>query len=140
MTSRTTEAQETPAGWRNFFLGAALYDLVLGAGFFFLYPQIFTILNIQLPNNISYIHLSAAVVFVQGAGYWFVYKNPVRNLDMVRLGVLYKAAYAGLAFYYLAIGQLISPVFALFAVADIVFLLGFVQFIRTTVGSRKTTP
>ena len=33
---------------------------------------------IALPNNISYIHLSAGVVFVQGIGYWFVYPNMLR--------------------------------------------------------------
>ena len=115
--------------FRTFFLVAALYDLILGAVFFVFYGPIFTLLDAALPNSTSYIHLMAGFVFVQGVGYWFVYRNMLRNVDIVKLGVVYKAVYSLVAFYYLLIGQLPDAVFAWFAVFDVLFLMGFVRFL-----------
>lgn len=115
--------------FRTFFLVAALYDLILGAVFFVFYGPIFTLLDAALPNSTSYIHLMAGFVFVQGVGYWFVYRNMLRNVDIVKLGVVYKAVYSLVTFYYLLIGQLPDPLFASFAVFDVLFLMGFVRFL-----------
>ena len=133
MTTATT-ANTAPAGsgWRTFFLIAALYDIVLGIGFFFLFDPLFAALGIALPNNTAYIHLTAGFVFVQGLGYWFVYQDPPANLGIIKQGIVYKTVFAGLAFFYLAIGQLLHPAFLVFAVVDLVFLAGFVLFLRRT--------
>lgn len=111
------------------FLVAALYDGILGVAFFFLHRPIFEVFEVALPNNISYIHLTAGFVFVQGIGYWFVYRNMLRNIDLVKLGVIYKGIYSLVAVYYLVIGELLHAIFAWFAVFDILFLLGFVRFL-----------
>jgi len=134
MTTAST-ANTTPAGagWRTFFLVAAIYDMALGIAFFALFDPLFAALGITLPNNTSYIHLTAAFVFVQGLGYWFVYQDPPANLGIVKLGIVYKAIFAGLAFFYLAIGQLLHPAFLVFAAADIAFLVGFAVFLRRSV-------
>lgn len=116
-------------GYRTFFLVAALYDIILGAGFFFLYGPLFETLGIALPNNISYIHLTAAFVFVQGVGYWFVFQDPDANRGIVKLGVVYKIAFAGLAFYYAAIGELVHSLFLVFGALDVLFLIGFVMYL-----------
>lgn len=130
MTTRL-EAAGTRAirSFRVFFLVAAIYDIVLGAALFFFYQPVFDTLSIELPSNTSYIHLSAAYVFVQGLGYWFVYSNMLRNVDLVKLGVVYKAIYSAVAVYYLVIGQLLNAVFAWFAVFDVIFLIGFIRFL-----------
>jgi hypothetical protein len=120
--------------WRTFFLVAAIYDIVLGVAFFVLYGPLFSALGIELPNNTSYIHLTAAFVFTQGLGYWFVYQDPAANLGIVKLGVVYKAIFSGLAFYYFAIGELLHPVFMVFGVADLLFLVGFWLFLRRPAG------
>jgi hypothetical protein len=120
--------------WRTFFLVAAIYDIVLGVAFFVLYGPLFSALGIELPNNTSYIHLTAAFVFTQGLGYWFVYQDPAANLGIVKLGIVYKAIFSGLAFYYLAIGELLHPVFIVFGVADLLFLVGFWLFLRRPTG------
>ena len=116
--------------WRTFFMVAAIYDIVLGVAFFLLYGPLFSALGIELPNNTSYIHLTAAFVFTQGLGYWFVYQDPPANIGIVKLGVVYKAIFSGLAFSYLAIGQLLHPVVLVFGVADLAFLIGFWLFLR----------
>ena len=120
------------SAWRSFFLVAALYDLVIGLAFFVLHEPLFATLGIALPNNTSYIHLTAAFVFVQGIGYWFVYQAPDENLGIVKLGVVYKAVFSSLSVYYFAIGQLLHPLFLVFGLLDIVFLVGFVWFLRRT--------
>jgi hypothetical protein len=125
--------------WRPFFLAAALYDLILGAAFFLLYGPLFEVLGIALPNNTSYIHLTAAFVFTQGLGYWFVYQDPLANRGIVKVGVVYKLMFSGLAAYYLAIGELLHPVFALFGGVDLLFLIGFVVFLRE-VPSAEAAP
>src|SRR5574341_1234685 len=112
-------------GYRPFFLVAAAYDLVLGLVFFFFYGPIYQRLGIDLPNNTSYLPLIAGFVFVQGVSYWLVARNLVGNLDLVKVGALYKAIYTAVAVYYWAVGQMPHAVFGWFAVFDFLFLLGF---------------
>ncbi len=85
--------------------------------------------HVPPPHNTSYIRLSAGFVFVQGIGYWFVSRNMFRNIDLVKLGVSYKAVSSLVAFYYLAIGELPDSVFAWLAVFDLLFLVGFIRFL-----------
>lgn len=115
--------------WRTFFIVAAVYDLVLGAAFFLFYGPIWNTLGLELPNNTAYIHLTAAFVFVQGVGYWIVAQNPLANRGIVQMGIAYKFAFASLAFYYLAIGELLHPSFLVFGVLDMLFLIGFWWFL-----------
>ena len=124
--------------YRMFFLVAALYDMVLGAAFFFLYEPIFKAIGMPLPPHVSYVHLSAVFVFVQGLGYWLVYRDPLANLGIVKLGIAYKAAYSGLAAYYVVLGQIPSMFFAWFGIFDFLFLIGFVLFLRW--AGRLTAP
>jgi hypothetical protein len=113
----------------RFFLAAALYDLLLGAAFFLFYRPIFKALDVPPPADRSYLHLTAAFVAVQGLGYLFVWRNPARNVDLVKVGAVYKAAYIGTALLYLLNGELPHNVFAWFAVCDVAFLVGFIRFL-----------
>jgi len=124
-------------GYKTFFFAAAVYDIVLGVAFFLLYDPLFSALGIALPNNTSYIHLTAAFVFVQGVGYWFVFQDPDGNRGIVKVGIIYKLAFSGLAAYYWAIGQLLHPVFGVFGLLDLLFLIGFVMFLQ---GRRSPQP
>lgn len=118
------------AFFRGFFLLAALYDLVLGVAFFFLYPWVYGMLGISLPTEPAYLHAAAAFVFVQGIMYLLVYRDMDRNWDLVLVGAVYKTAYTGVAFYHWGMGTLPHPVFALFGFLDLGFLLGFIVFMR----------
>ncbi|MCJ7712294.1 MAG: hypothetical protein MUQ32_15855 [Chloroflexi bacterium] len=118
------------ARWRLFFLVAAVYDIVLGIAFFFFATRIFEWLGMAAPPHISYFQLPAVFVFVQGVSYLFVWADPLRNLGLVKVGVLYKAGYAGLAAYYLVTDQIPAVFFAWFGLFDLLFLIGFVWFLR----------
>ena len=131
----TNPAAPAPTGWRTFFLVAALYDVFLGLAFVLAGEPILDAIGMALPPHIAYIQLAAVFIFVQGLSYWFVYRDPLANLGIVRVGVAYKAAYAGLAFWYLLIGALPSLFFLPWAIVDIAFLVGFVAFLRQARGS-----
>ena len=85
---------------KSLFLIASIYDLILGAVFFFFYKPIFSFFNITLPVYPMYLQMAAAFVIAMGVGYYFIYRNPFRNLDLVRLGVVYKLVYSGLTGYF----------------------------------------
>ena len=130
----SSENTAAPSFYKSLFLVAAAYDIVLGLAFIFLYDPILDALDITPPDNKSYIHLASVFVLVQGLGYLFVYRNLAGNLDMIRVGVIYKAAYATVAVYYLAIDELLHWIFFLFGMIDIVFM-GL--FVATLVATKK---
>jgi hypothetical protein len=125
-----------PTGWRAFFLVAGLYDALLGLGFLLAGETILTDLGMKLPPHIAYIHLSAIFIAVQGLSYLLVYRDPRSNLGIVWVGVAYKASYAALVIYYLAVGQLPSQFFIPWAVFDLGFMVGFLAFLRAARGTR----
>lgn len=124
--------------YRGLFLVAALYDLVLGAAFLLLYPPIYGILGIPLPTEPAYLQASAAFVLVQGIMYLLVYRNMMRNVDLVLVGAIYKGAYALVAFYNGAMGTLPHPIFLVFGALDVVFLIFFVMFLVECKGAGET--
>ena len=116
--------------WRWFFLIAAIYDIALGLVFFFLWDPVFSWLAMTLPPHVSWIQLPAVFVFVQGVSYLIVAQDPLANLGIVKVGIIYKAAYAALAAYYLLTDQIPAMFFAWFGLFDFLFFLGFVLFLR----------
>lgn len=114
--------------YKNLFLVAAIYDLLLGFCFVIFYQSIYIFFNIPLPNYPQYIQLSAAFVAAMGVGYYFVYKNISRNTDIVRLGIVYKGVYSGLVTYYY-LSNTAHLIFFLLAIIDFIFLLFFVRYL-----------
>ncbi|MEK6893621.1 MAG: hypothetical protein AABX07_05470 [Nanoarchaeota archaeon] len=115
--------------WKILFLIAAIYDFVLGIAFFFLYEPIFSYFNIPLPDYSMYLQMAAAFVIAMGVGYYFIFLNLYRNVDLVKLGIVYKIAYAGLTFYWY-FTDLANAVFMWFAVIDVIFIVTFISFLR----------
>ena len=116
--------------YRKVFLVAALYDLILGVAFLFLYPWIYGALDIPGPTEPAYLQLAAAFVLVQGIMYALVYRNLERNRDLILVGAIYKAAYAAISLLHFAIGDLPHRVFAVFGVLDLGFLVLFLMCLK----------
>lgn len=131
----TRSVDRQVSGWRAFFLVAALYDMLLGLAFVIFGEQILGAIGMALPPHIAYIQLAAVFIFVQGFSYLLPFRDPLGNLGIVTVGVVYKAAYAGLALWYLLIGALPSAFFIPWAIIDLAFLVGFVLFLRGARGS-----
>ena len=117
-------------GYRNLFLVAALYDFVLGFSFFLFWPFIFDhILKIPYPNYLAFYQAAAAFIFNMGIGFYFVYRNMYRNIDIVKVGIYFKLFYTGLAFYYVFVEKM-PWILALFGFLDLIFIVFFVFFLR----------
>jgi hypothetical protein len=116
--------------YRNLFLVAALYDFVLGFSFFLFWPFIFDhILKIPYPNYPAFYQAAAAFIFNMGIGFYFVYRNMYRNIDIVKVGIAFKLFYTGLAFFYVFVEKM-PWILALFGFLDLIFIVFFVFFLR----------
>lgn len=118
-----------PKWIRPLFVFAALYDIVLGAAYFVLYPTLYARFGVTLPNHPGYVQLNALFVAIMGVGFWMVANAPARNRDMITLGALFKAAYAGIVFVYWARGMMPS-MWLIWAVCDTLFLVSFLVALR----------
>ena len=126
----TALARPSLAAWRWFFLVAGAYDMALGLAFLVAGDSILEAIGMAAPPHVAYYQLAAVFVFVQGFSYLVVWRDPAASRGLVWVGVVYKGAYTALAVWYLALGILPSAFFAPWAVADFLFMLGFLWFLR----------
>ena len=113
---------------RLVFLLCAVYDVVLGLLFATAFKSIYRLLNMGPPPIDYCAELAALLVFVFGVCFYYVYRDPERNRDMMVLGMLMKAVFAGVMFGNMArppAGGFVPPVFIVFAAIDIVWLVLF---------------
>ena len=116
--------------YRNLFLIAALYDFILGFVFFaFMGFFLEDIFKLPPPLYRAFFQAAAAFVFVMGVGFYFVYLNMYRNIDIVKLGIVFKLVYTGLAFYYVFVENM-PWIFSVFGFLDLIFVVFFVFFLR----------
>jgi len=97
--------------------------------FLFAFKPIFAWLNVTLPNHDGYIQFPALLVATFGVGFWLVSLNPVRNRDIVKLGILLKLSYSGVVLYHRYFGA-IPWVWVPFAWFDLIFLMSFVAALK----------
>ena len=128
--------RSVPAAWRGFFLVAAIYDMALGVAFMVAGEPILEAIGMVLPPHIAFIQLAAVFVFIQGLSYLLPWWNAWANEGVVWVGVAYKAGYAGLAAWYLALGILPSVFFVPWAIVDLGFMIGFLWFLRIAARRR----
>lgn len=121
---------------KNLFVIAAGYDIVLGILFLLAFKQIYTYFHIALPNHDGYVQFAALLVAIFGVGFWFVAQNPQRNRDIIKMGILLKAAYSGTVLWYWFMGN-IPFVWVPFAGFDLVFLGFFVVALRSLPPMQK---
>jgi hypothetical protein len=81
------------------------------------------------PNYPAFYQGGAAFVFNMGIGFYFVYLNMYRNVDIVKVGIAFKLFYSGVAFYYVFVENM-PWIFSVFGFLDIIFIVFFVLFLR----------
>lgn len=84
------------------FWFATLYDGLLGLLFLVAPWWVFNQFNVVPPNHLGYVQFPAALLLIFALIFVAIARNPVANRGMIWYGVLLKAAYCGLAFYYWA--------------------------------------
>ena len=115
--------------YRYLFLIAALYDFILGFIFFtflrFFFEDLF---RIPYPLYPAFFQAAAAFVFVMGVGFYFVYRNMYRNIDIVKVGITFKLFYTGLAFYHVFVKGM-PWIFSVWGFLDLIFIVFFIFFL-----------
>lgn len=111
---------------RPLFLLAAVYDIVLGLVFALGFKSIMPRFQVPLPNHDAYVQLPAALIAIFGIGFWYVARDPKRNRDLIRLGVMLKLAFSGIVLWHYAAGTM-PAMWVPFAVADLAFLAAFLM-------------
>ena len=94
------------------------------------------VFKIPAANYPAFSQAAAAFVFVMGVGFYFVYLNLYRNIDIVRLGIVFKLVYTALAFYYVFAGGM-PWIFSLFGFLDLTFVVLFIFFLRALRRERQ---
>ena len=51
-------------------------------------PALFALLGIPFPSDPVFVRLFGAVVTAVGLAYWYAYRDPLRNVAIIRFGVL----------------------------------------------------
>ena len=117
-------------GWiRPFCRVCAIYDVVLGLLFLLAFKPIFTQFGVTLPNHPAYVQFAAAMVTVLGIGFWYVAQAPERNRDILKLGLLAKAAYTVIVFGYTLKGQM-PAMWLPMGVIDLFMFFGIIVALR----------
>jgi len=130
------KAKNSNKFFKKLFLVAAIYDFFLGLFFLLFYEPVYALFSVPLPTYPVYLQMTAAFVTAMGVGYYFVYKNMYQNIDIVKLGIVYKAIYVGFTSYWYFVG-LAHVLFFRFAIIDAIFLVLFVWFLVYTKKRKK---
>ena len=117
------------------FLIGSIYDIFAGLGFALFFKPIYEMFNVELPNHAGYVQLCGLLIMIFGIGFYLVYKDPVRNLSLIMLGILMKAAFVIVVFGHTLLGS-VPVLYVPFAGADLLFLL---LFIAAYVGVRRAS-
>ena len=115
--------------FKAFFIVIGIYDVLLGASFALFYKEIYSYLNIALPNHPGYIYVPALFIIAGGIGEFLIARNLLRNLDLAMLRLLMKLSFALAVFYsYFKFG--VPTIFMLISIASITGVIVNILFIR----------
>lgn len=110
---------------RVVLLLATAHNLLAGAGMVVFYHEAYKMLGLTKPDLNMPLQLVGILVALFGVGYWFVFRNPVENRNLLLLGLWSKALGSTLGIYYVAVGKLPLAFLPILFFADIIYLLPF---------------
>jgi hypothetical protein len=121
---------EVKSIWRKYFVFVAWFNFVAAALMLFapdLFYQILFIESRIQKDVYLYLDLFAALVFVFGWGYWRVSRDPIKNSEIIVMGILGKSSAFAIAWYHYIFFN--GPLgFALLVVLDLIFVIIFIYF------------
>src|SRR5262245_46278420 len=89
-----------------------------------LYKPLFELLGVPPVTDLHLFSFVSALSFTMGVGAYFVFKNPEKNLDLLKTGIVGKGLYAFFTYYFFVFHH-IHWFFLLFGVWDFVFVIVF---------------
>jgi len=119
----------TDKTYQRIFLVGTLWNL-LAAGLFFLFWRLaFGLFQLEPPNYLAFFQSWLALAFVFGIGYYYVYRDLYGNLNIVRLGIYGKTAFAVIFIYHVIFSDF-HPIFLSGAIIDLVFVVLYALFLE----------
>lgn len=106
------------------FLGAGLYDLLIGLVFLCCGAALLDWAGIPQPNHMGYLQFAALQLLIFGAMFLAVSRDPVGQRNLIPYGMLLKVSYVGLTCFYWVQGEC-PLLFQPFAGIDAVMLVLF---------------
>ncbi len=120
--------ENTSFGKILFFVGA-IWNWALTVVFVSMYPELFSFLGMAPLENPVFLHLTFALVFVYGLGYYWVSKDTTQNHDIIMMGIIGKLIVFVICFYHWLVGN-IHLLIVLAGTVDMVFVVLFIGFLR----------
>ncbi len=118
--------------WRGFFLVAGAFNVLGGLAGFFTFEAQFRLQGLAPPTYPFAFRLLFLAVLIMGIGYLMVAYDPVRNRNLVWIGLLTKIAGFAMTCWAIAGGQLPASAWWQPVVNDLIWAIGFAGFLITT--------
>lgn len=109
---------------KKIYFIAFLYDFILGVSIFFFGAQLLPFFGVGLPDHFAYLDFSSVLVAIFGLMFYQIYKDPIKNMNLIPFGIYLKITYVGLVIYYMIVDD-IAMVWKVFAVFDLIFFILF---------------
>jgi len=109
---------------KKIYFIAFLYDFVLGVSILFFGTQFLIFFGINLPNHFGYLNFASALVAIFGLMFYQIYKDPIKNINLIPFGIYFKITYVSIVLYYMIVDD-IAMVWKVFAVFDLIFFILF---------------
>ena len=97
--NKRSESMTNKSNFPLLFRIVGVYDILLGLSFLLFYKNIYQALTITLPNHPGYIFVPALFLVCGGVGEFLIADNPLRNIDLVKIRLLMKLAFAAAVLY-----------------------------------------
>lgn len=112
------------------FLVNAIFVALAAAPLIFAYPAVFKTLGIPSMENGFFVQVAAAWLLMEGFASWLVWQHPLGNRDLVVSIIGMKVVFILVVITTMLGGTLPAQAFAIGAVIDALFCIGFVAFLR----------
>ncbi len=109
---------------RIIFSISGIYDLFLGVVFLFFPLFAFDLFKVTYPNHLGYVQFPATLLIIFAVMFFNIAKDPIGNISFMPYGIMLKAAYSGIVFWYWLFSD-IPDMWKPFAVADLLFMIFF---------------
>jgi hypothetical protein len=82
-------------------------------------------LGIPVPDDSLFIRLTGAIIIAFGVAYWYAYKDPVRNVAIVKAGIVDNGLVTLVTFVFMAFYNLRSVLMLASGILTFIFFISF---------------
>ncbi len=94
--------------------------------------SLFRALGVPVPDDTTFVRLAGAAIVAIGVGYWYAYRDPVRNIAILKLGVVDNGLAALVIIGLTALNGLSSVFLWVTALLTFIFFIAFILLMPKT--------